>query len=96
MPEQNINVKINDEVLKGSYANMMMVSHTKEEFILDFLNIFPAQKQGVVTARVITSPGHLKRLAAAIAENLSKYESQFGKIEEAKPIQENEIGFRQQ
>ncbi|MGE5392623.1 MAG: DUF3467 domain-containing protein [Candidatus Saccharibacteria bacterium] len=96
MPEQNINVKIDDAALKGVYSNMMMVSHTREEFILDFLNIYPAQKQGVVVSRVITSPEHLKRLVAALTENMQKYENQFGKIEETSPVDSKEIGFRTQ
>lgn len=92
--QQNINVKISDEMMRGAYSNMMLVSHSKEEFILDFLNIFPLQKQGLVTSRIIVSPGHLKRLSAAIADNLAKYETQFGKIEEAGPVSDKEIGFK--
>jgi len=91
-PQQNINIKISDEMLKGSYANMMLVQHNREEFILDFMNIIPPN--GVVSARVITSPGHIKRIVAALADNLKKYEAQFGKIEEAKAPTSQEIGFK--
>lgn len=85
MSDQQINVKITDETLKGSYSNQMVVSHTKEEFVLDFMNIafFPPPGQGVVTAKIITNPAHFKRMVAAMADNLKKYEEQFGKIEEA-------------
>ena len=31
-----INVKIGDEELKGSYSNLLRIAHTREEFILDF------------------------------------------------------------
>jgi hypothetical protein len=91
---QNMNVKITDEVLKGCYANMMMVSHTKEEFVLDFLNLLPPQ--GIVNARIITSPGHLKRIISALGENLKKYEDQFGIIQEASGPSSSEIGFKTQ
>lgn len=77
---QNVNIKIPDEVLKGVYANMMMVTHSKEEFVLDFINMLPPT--GVVNARVITSPSHLKRIVKALSENIAKYESQFGIIKE--------------
>jgi len=77
---QNINIKIADETLKGVYANMMMVAHNQEEFVLDFLNMW--QPQGIIVSRVVTSPGHLKRIAAALTENLKKYEEQFGEIKE--------------
>lgn len=81
MSQQEIKVKVPDELLKGVYANQMLVTHTKEEFVLDFINFFPPE--GVVTARVIVSPGHAKRIAAALRENIEKYESRFGQIEES-------------
>lgn len=94
---QNISVKIPEEILKGAFANNMFVSHTKEEFILDFINVsfFPPPGQGIETAKVITTPGHVKRMVAALNDNLSRYESQFGKIEEAAaPAGNSEIGFK--
>jgi len=39
--------------------------------------------QAIVTARIVTSPGHLKRIVRALAENLDRYESKFGPLEEA-------------
>ena len=86
----NIQVKMDDEILKGRYANMMQVAHNREEFILDFMNVFPPT--GVVTARVVTSPGHLKRIARALEDNLKRYEATFGTITEADSPGEN-FGF---
>jgi len=42
-PNQNqqVQIKATDEKLKGEYSNAMQILHTKEEFVLDFLNIFP-------------------------------------------------------
>lgn len=91
---QNLNIKISDEVLKGNYANMMMVAHTQEEFILDFVNLTPPQ--GIVSARIITSPGHLKRIISALQDNLKKYEGQFGSVKEAQGPAVSEIGFKTQ
>jgi hypothetical protein len=82
---QNINIKIEDQILKGVYSNLMFVSHTKEEFILDFLNAFGPQ--GIAVAKIITSPGHIKRIAAALTDNIKRYEEQFGKIESNTPAQ---------
>ncbi len=78
---KGMNVKITDEELKGRYANLVRITHTREEFILDFINMVPPQ--GAVTARVITSPGHLKRLIRALSGNLELYEKSFGPIHEA-------------
>ncbi len=81
MPQPQVQVKIDDDTLKGRYANMMQVAHNREEFVLDFMNVFPPG--GVVTARVFTSPGHIKRIIRALEENIIRYEASFGKIPEA-------------
>ena len=86
---QQINIKGSDEVLAGKYANMMQVAHNKEEFILDFMNLVPPQ--GRLNARIITSPGHAKRIAQTLLDNIKRYEESFGKIEEASAP--NEVGF---
>lgn len=79
--QKEIKIKITDEVLGGVYANAMRIAHTKEEFILDFMNIVPPH--GILNSRVITSPGHMKRIVKALQENLQKYEDKFGAIEES-------------
>lgn len=76
-----VNIKIGDEELKGSYSNLLRIAHTSEEFILDFINLVPPQ--GVVSARIITSPGHLKRIIRALEANLQRYEKMHGEIREA-------------
>ena len=89
-PQQGLNVKIADEEMKGRYSNLLRITHTREEFILDFINLVPPQ--GVVTARIVTSPGHLKRIVRALAANLARYEEAFGTIPEAaEPTGERKI-----
>ncbi|MGD0915279.1 MAG: DUF3467 domain-containing protein [Thermodesulfobacteriota bacterium] len=78
---KEIKVNFPQELQGGVYANNMVVAHTKEEFILDFLMVAPPA--GTVTARVIVSPGHMKRILEALRENLSKYENTFGMIQVA-------------
>jgi hypothetical protein len=80
-PAPAINVKIADEELKGRYSNLLRIAHTREEFILDFINLVPPQ--GIVTARIVTSPGHLKRIIRALSANLDLYEQTHGPIREA-------------
>lgn len=86
-----VQVKIEDAILRGAYANMMQVGHTAEEFVLDFMNIVGGA--GIVASRVIVSPGHMKRIAAALQDNLAKYEAQFGKIQ-AGDAPAAAVGFR--
>lgn len=88
--EKQIQIKAKDEDLKGVYSNLMIVSHTKEEFCLDFINTF---NPPTLTSRVLMSPGHLKRMIKALEENMKKYEEQFGKVEAAKES-EAPLGFQ--
>ena len=90
-PQQQINIRAENKELKGSYSNMMQVSHTKEEFILDFFLL--SRPEGVLTSRIVMSPGHMKRTIAALQENMKRYEDAFGKIEESK-VPEGGIGFK--
>lgn len=83
--KQEIKVRFPEKIMGGSYANHMIVLHTKEEFIMDFIMVSPPA--GAVTARVITSPGHMKRIINALQDNVDKYEEKFGKIKEAQPPQ---------
>ncbi|MBP5993755.1 MAG: DUF3467 domain-containing protein [Candidatus Moranbacteria bacterium] len=87
---KQIQIKATDEKMKGEYANMMQVMHTQEEFVLDFLNMFPPT--GTLNARIIVSPSHMKRMVATLADNLKKYESRFGEVSAVEPPQ-NPIGF---
>ncbi|HEX2252327.1 MAG TPA: DUF3467 domain-containing protein [Thermoanaerobaculia bacterium] len=81
--QPTVSIKIDDEELKGRYANLLRITHTREEFVLDFINL--AAPQGIVTARIVTSPGHLKRTLRALELNLRRYEEAFGEIHEAPP-----------
>lgn len=84
-------IKIADSIPGAEYANAMQVNHNKEEFQLFFLNLIGAS--GKVVGKIITNPGHYKRMIAAMEDNLKKYEERFGKIEEA-PELDKEIGFK--
>lgn len=90
--KQQINIKANDETLKGHYANNVMIAHSREEFIFDFMNVFPPQ--GQLVSRVIISPGHAKRLLRALEDNIKKYEQQHSKIVEAAQPSVGEVGFK--
>jgi len=77
----------------GVYCNLLQISHTKEEFIMDFMMITPPI--GAVVSRVIMSPGHMKRTVSALKSNLEKYEKNYGALKEApEPAEERKIGFK--
>lgn len=79
--QKEIKVTVPEKLAGGAYTNNMLVSHTKEEFVMDFMMMAP--QAGVVTARVIASPGHMKRIVAALQDNIQKYEQAFGEIKPA-------------
>lgn len=88
--QKEIKVNFPEKLQGGVYANNMMVTHAKEEFIMDFLMLTP--QGGVVTSRVITSPSHMKRIIAALQDNMRKYEATYGQIEKAE-APKGKIGF---
>ena len=79
--QKQIPIKVTDDVVGGVYSNHMVISHTREEFFMDFFSMLP--EAGKLSARVITSPGHVKRIARALNDNITKYESRFGPLTEA-------------
>lgn len=87
-PQSQISIQMDTPNATGVYSNLMMISHRKEEFVLDFLFVQPQrspQGQSIANlrARVITSPEHMKRILKAMQENIVRYEKAFGPIEEA-------------
>jgi hypothetical protein len=75
-----LQIQVDDDTAQGIYANLAMVNHTETEFVIDFIFMQPGQTKGKVRARIISSPSHTRRLAAALADNVSKYEQRFGAI----------------
>jgi hypothetical protein len=75
-----LQINIGDEMSRGRYSNSMMVSHSADEFILDWLLNAPNGTH--LLSRIIVSPAHVKRIINALKENLDNYEKQFGGIRE--------------
>ena len=87
-PQHQISIQIDPQNATGVYSNLMMISHRKEEFILDFLFVQPQrtpQGQAIASlrSRVITTPEHMKRILKALEENIGRYEQAFGPIQAA-------------
>ena len=65
--QNQIQVQIDAQHATGVYSNLMMITHRKEEFILDFLFVQPqrtpqGQPIANLRSRVITTPEHMKRI----------------------------------
>jgi hypothetical protein len=89
-----IQIEIDDNMAQGIYTNLAMIGHSENEFIIDFIFLQPQAPKAKVRSRVITSPGHVKRLLAALQDNINKYEARFGAIKlPTHPEPDNKIGF---
>jgi hypothetical protein len=80
-PTIQVQIEIDPVTANGAFVNMALVNHTDTEFTLDLIYVQPQAPKATVRARAITTPKHMKRLLAAIGDNLSKYEARFGVID---------------
>lgn len=75
-----IQIITGDDLSRGRYSNSMMVSHSADEFMIDWLLNSPNGAH--LLSRIIVSPAHVKRIISALKENLDNYEKQFGPVRE--------------
>lgn len=83
--EQNnqgqLQIELTPEVASGIYANLAMIAHGNNEFIIDFISMLPGLPKAKVQSRIIMVPEHAKRLLYALQENVARYEQAFGTIQ---------------
>ena len=80
--EGKLNIELTEEVADGVYSNLVIISHSNTEFVLDFVKVMPGMPKAKVKSRVLMTPQHAKRLKKALEDNISKFESQHGSIQE--------------
>ena len=83
----SMEIELKENVAEGIYSNMLLVSHSSSEFVLDFISLLPGVGKAQVRSRIIMAPEHVKRLMLILHDNINKYEGNFGEIE----IKRNEI-----
>ncbi len=82
-----LNIEISEEVAEGQYANLAIITHSHAEFVIDFVNVMPGTPKSKVKSRIILTPQHAKRLMRALTENIQKFESSHGPIQDIEEIQ---------
>ena len=89
--EQNannqLNIEISEEVAEGQYANLVIITHSHAEFVLDFVNVMPGTPKSKVKSRIILTPQHAKRFMKALTENVNRFEAANGKIQDLEEVQ---------
>ncbi len=78
--EIRLTTVVPDEIAAGEYSNIATIVVGPAEFFLDFARVVPGRTEMRVVARVILSPVHAKQVAAALSENIRRYEQQHGPI----------------
>ncbi len=81
-PAKQLNIELSEDVAEGEYANLVMIAHSPEEFILDFIRVVPGVRKARVKSRIIITPQHAKRLLRALADNIERYERAHGPVDE--------------
>jgi hypothetical protein len=71
-----LTININEELQHGVYANRVIIAHSADEFVLDFVCDLPPRAQ--VVARVVTAPAHARALLDALADNVAQFERKHG------------------
>lgn len=66
--------------VQPTYVNFVVITHSASEVVLDLAQVMPQVAEARVRARVVMTPLNAKLLLRALAENLGRFESQFGPI----------------
>lgn len=85
-PKNEIKIDISPEIAGGVYSNLAVISHSPNEFFVDFIAMAPNMGQARVQSRVIMSPENMKTLMFTLRDNIAKYEKTFGEIKQKRPI----------
>jgi hypothetical protein len=91
---QQFPVELPDEVAEGLYSNLMFITHSPSEFVLDFARALPGTRKGKVYARVVMTPQHAKALSELLKKNLNSFEEQHGPVKlPGRDADDARIGF---
>ena len=82
-----LNIEISEEVSEGVYANLAIITHSHAEFVVDFVNVMPGTPKSKVKSRIILTPTHAKRFMKAIIDNVKKFESVNGPIQDIEAVE---------
>ena len=81
MQQYGVEIELDAQVAEGIYSNLVLITHSTSEFIIDFATVLPGLQKARVKSRIILTPEHAKRLLMSLQDNITRYESTIGKIE---------------
>jgi hypothetical protein len=71
--------------LNAVYSNAAVISQTKNEIVVDFLQIMPNDPRARVQSRVVMTPASAKAFLQALDKNIGMHEQAHGEIKTAAP-----------
>jgi hypothetical protein len=84
--KNELKIELTPEVANGHYSNLAVISHSPNEFFVDFITVAPNMPQAKVQSRIIMTPENAKNLLFALRDNVQKYEKTFGEIQHKAPV----------
>lgn len=81
-----VEIKVEDAVAGGTYANLCLINHSDAEFVLDFVFIQPGRPKAKVSNRLIMSPKNAKRMMMLMQQQVKNYEKRFGELDITPPL----------
>jgi len=91
--KRQLNIELPEDVAEGTYSNLAIITHSNSEFVLDFIRVMPGIPKAKVKGRMVLTPQHAKRLLKALTENIHKYESMHGTIDDVDEMQGIPMNF---
>ena len=94
MKNNKLNVKIDEAIGEGIYANFFMITNSPSEFIIDGGRIVPGLPNAKILSRIITTPQHAKQLLNLLQKNIDAFEKKNGEIKLPGKPEDKDIGFK--
>nr|MDK2850561.1 hypothetical protein [Candidatus Cloacimonadota bacterium] len=93
-PQKQLNIKLDEKVGEGVYANFFMITNSPSEFIMDCGRILPGLPDARIYSRVVMTPSHAKQLLQLLQKNMDAYEKQFGEVKVLGQSENKAVGFK--
>ncbi len=84
--QNQINIELPEDIAEGEYSNLAIITHSNQEFVIDFIRVAPGVPKAKVKSRIILTPQHAKRLMGALVDNVRKFEQMNGEIKDNEQV----------
>lgn len=91
---RKINIKIDEKVGEGTYANFFLITNSPSEFFIDFGRILPGIPDARIYTRVVCTPQHAKQFLNILRQNMDGYEEKFGEVKVQGLPENKPVGFQ--